>query len=247
VPRVSEVFDEDYAYFYDHRMTGERSEREVDLIWRLLGLGGGESVLDVPCGSGRIANRLAARGCRVVGVDATPAFVEQARAGAAAWGLRVEYLVGDMRELPFEGEFDSAVNWFTSFGYFDHEGDMRQLRGLRRSLRPGGLLLLDMMSRDLLARAIPPGSDELVDVMEVGDDLMVDRWRLDVVAGRCVTRRLMVREGKVRRSEFTFRLPTYPELRLWLTEAGFSQVDVHDETGRPYTMRSTRMIVVARR
>jgi SAM-dependent methyltransferase len=244
---MSRVFDEDYAYFYEHRMTGGRTEREVDLIWRLLGLRGGEAVLDVPCGGGRVANRLAQRGCRVVGVDAAAAFIERARADAAAWGLHVEYLVGDMRELAFEERFDCAVNWFTSFGYFDHDGDMRQLRGLHRSLRPGGLLLLDMMSRDALSRAMPPGAEEVVDVLEVGDDLMVDRWRLDVVEGRCVTHRVMVRDGRVRRSRLSFRLPTYPELRHWLMEAGFTPVDVYDEDGAPYSARSGRMIVVARR
>lgn len=241
------MFDEDYAYFYDRRLTAERTERDVALIWRLVDLTGDEAVLDVPCGSGRIANRLAARGCRVVGVDANESFVDRARAGAAALGVEVDYRVGDMRELAFEDRFDRVVNWFTSFGYFDHAGNMRTLRGFHRSLRSGGLLLLDMLSRECLARLLPHGRDEFVEVMEVGDDLMVDRWRLDAVDGSCVTRRLFVRDGRVRRVDFTFRLPTYQELRLWLTEVGFSTVAVHDEAGGDFTARSYRMVVVARR
>jgi hypothetical protein len=62
-----------------------------------------------------------------------------------------------------------------------------------------------------------------------------------------VTHRLMVRGGRVRRVEFAFRLPTYPETRLWLSQVGFRSVGAHDEAGRPYSVRSNRMIVVARR
>nr|BBH94231.1 hypothetical protein KTA_24300 [Thermogemmatispora argillosa] len=59
----------DYRYFYDPVLTEKRSEREVGQIWQLLGLQPGMTVLDVACGYGRIANRLAARGCLVSGLD----------------------------------------------------------------------------------------------------------------------------------------------------------------------------------
>ena len=123
-----EVFGEDYLYFYDAVLTDEVSDAQTERIWRLLGLTADIMLLDVPCGHGRIANRLAARGARVTGLDADPLFLERARAEAKARGVEVEYVEGDMRTLPWEGRFDVVLNWFTSFGYFDDEGNRAWLR-----------------------------------------------------------------------------------------------------------------------
>ncbi|HEY6739260.1 MAG TPA: methyltransferase domain-containing protein, partial [Actinopolymorphaceae bacterium] len=98
---VEGVFDEDYLYFYADRVDDARSEADVDLIWRVLGLEPGMRVLDLACGHGRIANRLAARGCVVTGLDRTALFLDRAREDAARRGVEVEYVLGDMRELPW--------------------------------------------------------------------------------------------------------------------------------------------------
>jgi 2-polyprenyl-3-methyl-5-hydroxy-6-metoxy-1,4-benzoquinol methylase len=108
-----EAFGEDYLYFYDAFLTDDVSEAQADRLWRLLELESGDEVLDVPCGHGRIANALAARGATVTGLDANPLFLERARTDAAARGVNVEYIQGDMREE----RFDLVLNWFTSFGY----------------------------------------------------------------------------------------------------------------------------------
>jgi len=96
---VSEVFDDDYLYFYEPRLA-EVSDADAELIWRLLELEPGMEVLDLACGHGRIANRLAEQGVRVTGLDATPLFLERARRDAAALGINVEYVEGDMRRSP---------------------------------------------------------------------------------------------------------------------------------------------------
>ena len=90
------VFDDDYLHFFAASLA-ERSAAEADLIWRLLELEPGMEVLDLACGHGRIANRLAQRGCRVTGLDATPVFLRRARTEAEALGVAVDYVQGDMR------------------------------------------------------------------------------------------------------------------------------------------------------
>jgi 2-polyprenyl-3-methyl-5-hydroxy-6-metoxy-1,4-benzoquinol methylase len=86
------LFDDDYLYFYATRDPGgELSDAETDLIWHLLDLEAGMAVLDLACGHGRIANRLAARGAEVAGLDVTPRFLELAREDAAARGVEVEW------------------------------------------------------------------------------------------------------------------------------------------------------------
>ncbi|HEX2297552.1 MAG TPA: class I SAM-dependent methyltransferase, partial [Pseudonocardiaceae bacterium] len=133
-----DMFDEDYLYFYESIIGHVQSDADVALIWRLLDPGHGIDVLDLPCGHGRIANRLAARSCRVTGVDIAPAFLDRARQDAAERGVAVDYRHGDMRALPWAEHFDIVVNWFTSFGYFGDKDNMLVLREIAKVLRPGG-------------------------------------------------------------------------------------------------------------
>ena len=149
-----EVFDDDYLHFYADRLSAEPSDRETDQIVALLDRQPGAAVLDAPCGHGRIANRLAARGLEVVGLDSNSDFLALARRDAADAGVHVEYVQGDLRELPWSGRFDAVLNWYTSFGYFDDEGNSRVLSAYRRALKPGGRLLLEQINRDSLL--LPP-------------------------------------------------------------------------------------------
>ena len=74
------VFEVDeYMYFYGDFLTDERADAEVASWTRLLELDSPMKILDVPCGFGRHANRLAALGHAVTGVDFMPGFLEIAR------------------------------------------------------------------------------------------------------------------------------------------------------------------------
>ncbi len=97
------VFDDDYLFFYEP-LLADVAESDVDAIWRLLELEPGVEILDLACGHGRVANRLAERGARVTGLDATALFLDRARSDAAARGLKVDYVEGDMRALPWPDE-----------------------------------------------------------------------------------------------------------------------------------------------
>jgi SAM-dependent methyltransferase len=88
------MYDEDYLNFFAapaglseiarHRPcrpgTDTRGDGAAELAWRLLDLRPGMSVLDVACGHGEMANHLAARGCRVTGLDSSAVFLDRARA-----------------------------------------------------------------------------------------------------------------------------------------------------------------------
>jgi SAM-dependent methyltransferase len=238
-----ELFDEDYLYFYEDVLGDERSDLAADLVWRLLELEPGMEVLDLACGHGRIANRLAERGARVTGLDATPLFLERARADAERLGVEVEYVEGDMRELPWESRFDRIVNWFTAFGYFDDdEQDRRVLRAAHRALRPGGRLLIENNNlAELLGRWQPWVA------VERDGDFMLDRSVFDPVSGRARTERVIVRDGTTRRTSFSVRMFVAVELRAWLRDAGFSSVESYDSEGEPLTAHGRRMITIAHR
>jgi SAM-dependent methyltransferase len=239
---VEGVFGDDYLHFYGEQLE-ERADAEADLIWRLLGLEPGMEVLDLACGHGRIAGRLAARGCRLTGMDAMPHFLELARADAAGRAVTVTYVEGDMRSLPWAaGRFDRVINWFTAFGYFDDAGNRAVLAEVARVLRRGGRFAMEMNNHDWVIRNFQPAS-----VVDRDGDLMIDQRRLDPLTGRVLVERTVVRGGLVRRSPYFIRMFTFPELRDWLVEAGFTTVTGHGDEGRPLAPESHRMITIARR
>jgi ubiquinone/menaquinone biosynthesis C-methylase UbiE len=178
------TFGDDYLHFYLPSLTGERNVAETDEIIETLGLQPGGHVLDAPCGHGRIANLLAARGIEVAGVDSSELFLAKAAEDASAAGVIVEYKLGDLRELPFDGPFDAVLCWFTSFGYFDDEENYQVLREFRRVLRPGGRLLIETMHRDGFIRSFTPSP--FADVEEVGD-MMIGRTTFHPESGRIET------------------------------------------------------------
>ena len=89
----------------------ERTELEVDFVSSQIRPAG--HVLDVPCGTGRVAVPLAERGFTVAGLDISEAVLAVARKA----GPDIDFRQGDMRELPWaDGSFDAVLNLWTAFG-----------------------------------------------------------------------------------------------------------------------------------
>ena len=83
-------------------------ESEFRLLHEMLRPEPGASLLDAGCGTGYFTRRFAAAGGRVTGLDRDPAMLAHARAHRAG---PEEYLLGDMRELPFpDRSFDYCVS-----------------------------------------------------------------------------------------------------------------------------------------
>src|SRR4051794_9075543 len=97
-------------------------EQDARIVLSLLR---GGSVLDAPCGDGRLTARLAAAGYEVTGLDVSP----EALTMAAARGLEARLVQGDLRDLPELGPFDSVVSWGNSFGYVVPADTARSLAG----------------------------------------------------------------------------------------------------------------------
>jgi SAM-dependent methyltransferase len=237
--------DDDYRYFYfnDEKASDASSDTEASQVASLLGLRPGIRVLDAPCGHGRITERLAQRGCRMVGVDRAAHFIEVAERNAQTRGVEVDYRVGDLRELSLTAEFDAAFNWSTGFGYFDDATDRDILNRYRAALRPGGRLLLEIQNRDRLLRFFNPSSGH---AHEVGADLMLDSNTFDPISGRTTTTRVILRGARMRRTRYSVRVFAFTEIRDWLRDAGFRDVEVFDRDGSAFTIESRRMAVIAK-
>jgi SAM-dependent methyltransferase len=232
-----EVFGEDYLYFYEIWLTDEVSDRQADLLWRVLGLQGGSEVLDLACGHGRIANRLAARGARVTGLDADPFFLDRARAE----GQEVEYLQGDMRALPWdEPRFDAVILWFTAFGYFDDDTNLAVLRAIRRVLRPGGRLAMDVNHLPRLLETLQSQQWHRRDA-----DVALDEYEWHAERSVMTTRRTYIRDGLVREFSYDVRMYMPDELRALLREAGFASAELFGPTGDALAEEDRRVLAVA--
>jgi SAM-dependent methyltransferase len=116
--------------------------QEVDFMFSSGVVGSECSVLDVGCGPGRHAIELASRGCRVRGIDVSERFIAIAREDAGS--LSATFDVMNAVDLNFEEEFDAAICICQGgFGmHTDDANDRAVLRGIARSLKPGGALLL---------------------------------------------------------------------------------------------------------
>jgi SAM-dependent methyltransferase len=200
-------------------------------------------VLDLACGHGELASRLAARGCRVTGLDSSAVFLDRARTEAAAAGISVDYVAGDMRQLPWTGHFDRVINWSTAFGYFDDTTNRAVLDGIAGALRPGGRLAMDL---DNLTSFLASYCPSRVVAARANGDMLVDRYHLDALTGRFEAERTVIRGGRARRMRFVKRVFGFPELRDWLLAAGFAEVTGFGEDAQPLTADHKRMIVAAR-
>jgi SAM-dependent methyltransferase len=117
----------------------------VEMILQVLELQPGDRVLDLACGSGDHARRLAKQGLDVLGVDIAPSLIAHCRERAAEEGLHtVRFEQGDMRELAYEGEFDAVLLLSGSFGFFDEPVNLEVLARMARALTPGGRVLIDV-------------------------------------------------------------------------------------------------------
>ncbi len=128
----------------------EEIDRLVEVIWRWLALRPGARVLDVTCGPGLYAIRLAQRGCWVHGIDISPAAIRYARDRAAELGLvdRCQFTQADVREAltcAREAGYDAALFLYGQLAAFPREEAAQLLRGCARALRPGGRLLIELL------------------------------------------------------------------------------------------------------
>src|SRR5690349_16100686 len=112
-----------------------QTQAEADFLEKTLTPKPGAKILDVPCGGGRLSLALAARGFATTGVDFTVELVNDAKRNAAERGLTCDFHVRDMRDLPWQSEFDHAFCMGNSFGYFEADQNSAFLKAVARVLK----------------------------------------------------------------------------------------------------------------
>jgi len=125
----------------------ELYEAQHAFVWRfgealieILAPKPGERILDVGCGTGQLTHEIAERGAEVLGVDASPEMIGQARQNYPA----LRFTLQDAASMTFNGEFDAvfsnaALHWILD--------DVGAADSMSRALRTGGRLVLEMGGR----------------------------------------------------------------------------------------------------
>jgi SAM-dependent methyltransferase len=247
--RKREWFDDDsfwrelYPFMFpEKRFAG--TGRELDQALELA-RPKGKRALDLCCGPGRYSVALARRGFSVTGVDRTRYLLAHARRRAKAARIKIEWVRADMRDFVRPDTFDLVLSMFTSFGYFDDKReDLTVLQNMFASLRPGGTCLIDVVSKEYLARVFQPTQSEtlpdgtrLVQRREIFDDWtrIRNEWTL-------------IRKGRAKSYGFHHTVYSGQELRDQMGKAGFVDVRLYgDLGGSDYGTNAQRLIAVGRK
>jgi len=239
-----EFFDESCADAFLDALPAQVNDAHARLAADLLGIGRGSRVLDVPCGTGRLALPLARMGMAVTGVDLMPLYLERAAARAKQEELAVRLVCRDMRRVEFHEEFDATINWGDSIGYFDDAETLGFCRRVLAALRPGGGFLIECTNRAWLRRA------KLSDAEVVTRGLRIRQsGRYDPAARRFLASWTYTRGEQATTRHLSMRVYGRGELLAVLRAAGFRGVTFSQSypVPGPAARDSQRLIAVARR
>jgi len=239
-------FDEDYLKIYRPQLSQERSQIETEFIAWGLDLPHGSRVLDLACGPGRHAVGMAKLGYHVTGVDFNPHYLEDAAAAAEAAGVKVRWLVGDMRTLHVEEAFDGVYSYFTSFGYFTDRENEQVIANVVRALRHSGRFLLDMANRDWILTH----PQQRTWTRQGDGSLLMEEATLDLSSSRVTSRLMLIHPhgGAQVTKEFALRLYTCAELTALFARHGLIVKHVWGGADRSdYSADSRRLVMLAER
>lgn len=222
----------------------EHAPIEAAFVLKQLKLRKGAALLDLCCGPGRHAVEFARRGLAVTGYDFSAEYLHEAAARAKKKKASLRLLRGDMRALPFRGEFDAAVNLFTSFGYFlKFSDDLKTLKGVARALKPGGLFLLDIINGAWVRGHFRPR-----EWWEQRDHFLLESVELTPDGNHSTWTRVPKTGGKPVSRTFFTRLYDKPRLSAALEKAGLKPLKFWgDFAGAPLSDRTIRLICLAKK
>lgn len=130
----------------------ETIARTVDWLVDYLGLKIGQTVLDLGCGPGLYATRLAQQGLQVTGVDYSQNSIDYATRAANEMGLPIIYHYQDYLTITDTAQYDLVLLIYGDYCPLSPEQRSRLLQNVLRALKPGGHFVLDVTTRALRAK-----------------------------------------------------------------------------------------------
>jgi len=180
------AFRADYLRVYPHRdLAAARAE-----AGHLFAHGLPEPILDLGSGFGRHTLALRELGLSAFGFDLSRELLLAARLLPGAERVRARLAQADARRLPCAGgALGTVLMLFSSFGYFDEQGNRAVLAEIARVLRPGGRAVLDLMNPERVRAELVPRS------RRQGDGFELDERRRLEDGGRRVVKEVRLRDA----------------------------------------------------
>lgn len=239
----------DIDEFWDvmsHKLFAEKipaeTKKEIDQIISLTGISPNSTILDLCCGLGRHSLELAERGFEVTGVDRTVQYLEKAKSEASEKDLSIEFIRDDMRNFKRANYFNAIIIMYTSFGYFeDQTENMKVLRNSFSSLKEKGLLLIDVVGKEILQRKFNDReSFELDGITYIEERKVINNW------SRIENRWIILKDNIQKEYKLSHWIYSENELNKMLSSAGFSSVKIFsDLAGKKYDENAERLIAIA--
>jgi ubiquinone/menaquinone biosynthesis C-methylase UbiE len=248
---------DDYAPFYDWENARTVGRRDIR-FWQRLAEQCGGPVLELGCGTGRVAVPVARTVDRVVGIDRSDAMLRQAqrRLRRGGRGTLLRLVRGDVRSLPFLGasRFRLVMAPYGMLQSLLRDRDLRDtLRSVFGVLRRGGTFAMDLVpdlprwseyARRVSLRGRGRGGAVRISLIEsVRQD-----WsrRLTIFDQEFVERRGHMRTAH--RFSLVFRTLSVRQMRGRLRRAGFTiETVLGDYTGGEWHREAETWIVLARK
>lgn len=234
-----------YLEIYRHR-NDEDARNLINLIQRNVHINTDDKVLDICCGAGRHSLELARRGFHVTGFDLSKFLISEAvksYKNSPEKNLKVKFLIKDMRYFNFKGEFDMAVNVFTSFGYFDDDNEnFKVIKNASDSVRKKGYFIFDYINADNLRKNVVPLSRN-----KYGNLYITQRRE---IKGDFVVKKIKISSGKKNfEYEEKLKLYDYNTMKKVFEQHGLKAYSLFgDYYGNKYSKNnSQRMILFAQK
>ncbi len=233
----------------------KHTKAEADFLGQALQCPAGSHLLDVPCGNGRLSLELARRGYRVTGVDIAGEFIEEARASvmgmtdqppATAGGSdsspRVDFILGDMRNVEGEAIYDGAYCFGNSFGFLAYADMEKFLKGVAGALKPGARFIIEtgMAAESALLKFEEQTSHQIEDILlTIKEKYLAEESCID-------TEYVFERNGVSESRLAKHWIYTAAEIRRMLERAGFAVLNLYGSLKcEPFVLGSDELFVIA--
>jgi ubiquinone/menaquinone biosynthesis C-methylase UbiE len=247
---------DDYAPYYDWENRQTVGRRDI-AFWQRIAAPVKGTILELGCGTGRVAIPLGKTGARVVGIDRSASMLARAqpRVRRARLDGAVQLIRGDIRQLPFPDQTFPLV--IAPYGILqsllDEELLRATLKDVTRVLTRGGMFGLELVadlpawdeysSRTTLRSARGPHGKPIKLIETVRQDRRnhITRFEQEFVEGRG-------RGATRRRFKLAFRTLTVPQMVERLEKAGLEvSALLGDYQGGPWDLRAEVWIILARK
>jgi ubiquinone/menaquinone biosynthesis C-methylase UbiE len=245
---------DDYAPFYDWENARTLQRRDIE-FWQRLAAAQEGTVLELGCGTGRIAVPVARAGTRIVGIDRSAEMLARARTrlARARVGGRLALVRGDIRDLPFRRRvgFAAVLAAYGILQSLTRERDLtRTFESVWRVLRRGGLFAIDVVPdlpkwEEYRNRVSLSGRRGRTSTLTLVETVRQDRRRRLTIFDQ-EYRESGAGTRRTHRFSLTFRTLTVPQLTRRLERAGFRVTAVlGDYQGGPWDPRADVWVILA--